>query len=621
VLKTYDGKAKGKFWEIFPKFFPKKPSRSVREKRLRRYVQKCWFLWTRGQKRVALKALKRVAGKEKVEFKSELTEVRVKNARSAHENGAHMTDAICSWVKKKFVAGPYKKPPFKAFRANPLMAVVQKTKVRPIMNLSSPKGQSFNDAVDEFELEKLKMSSPRIFAETIAKCGEGAVIAKSDIKDAYKLIPNAEEQWRLYGFEWLGKFFFDCRTVFGSKAAPAHFDALPETIVNIVCCLENIPKGYVHRQLDDVPVVSPKNSGITERFAKRYEKICGELGVPLAEECPNHEKSFGPSTFGTVLGINFDTTLMEWSISAEKEASLHEDIDSFMGKKTCTLREVQKILGKLSNFAQMCDLLRSFKFSLLLQLRKFEGCEKGKKLVSKELKDDLWVWKKAISEARSGIPIRKIFDDLPLNPLTYMSDAAGAAFEWENGNCKNISEKGDRGVASVGHIDGKVTRVALIRWPENLLTAAKNRNGKFFGSLSATLEAVGLLLPFLTEPMVMRGQHILLEVDNNSVCYAWEKKHGKTDYELTLLIRCLVIIEIFLECKIYVRHVKRRSNAVAELVDNLSREKTTSKEVLDTLAGVEIRRVGGHLARWLEDPKVDWDLPLKLIEDVKRAMK
>jgi len=153
------------------------------------------------------------------------------------------------------------------------------------------------------------------------------------------------------------------------------------------------------------------------------------------------------------------------------------------------------------------------------------------------------------------------------------------------------------------------------------VTVAKNRNGKFFGSLSATLEAVGLLLPFLTEPMVMRGQHILLEVDNSSVCYAWEKKHGKTDFELTLLIRCLVIIEIFLECKIYVRHVKRRSNAVAELVDNLSREKTTSKEVLDTLAGVEIRRVGGHLARWLEDPKVDWDLPLKLIEDVKRAMK
>jgi hypothetical protein len=311
---------------------------------------------------------------------------------------------------------------------------------------------------------------------------------------------------------------------------------------------------------------------------------------------------------------------MEWSITAEKEASLQQEIDGFMGKKVCTLKEIQKILGKLSNFAQMCDLLRSFKFSLLLQLRKFEGCENRRKLISKELKDDLWVWKKAISEARTGIPIRNIFDEPPLSPETFMSDAAGAAFEWENGSCKNVSEKGDRGVASVGHIEGKVTRVALIRWPENLLSVSKNRNGKFFGSLSATLEAVGLLLPFLTVPAGLRGKHVLLEVDNSSVVYAWEKKHGKTDFELTLLIRCLVMIEIYLECKIHVKHVKRRSNGVAELVDNLSREKTSGKEVMDSLEGVEIRRVGGHLGRWLEDPKVDWDLPLKLIEDVKKEL-
>ena len=45
------------------------------------------------------------------------------------------------------------------------------------------------------------------------------------------------------------------------------------------------------------------------------------------------------------------------------------------------------------------------------------------------------------------------------------------------------------------------------------------------------------------------------------------------DFELTLLIRCLVILEMYLECKIYVKHLKRRSNTVAVLVENLSREK------------------------------------------------
>ena len=146
----------------------------------------------------------------------------------------------------------------------------------------------FNNAVDGFELEKLKMSSPRIFPETIAKCGEKAVIAKSDIKDAYKLIPNAKEQWRLYGFEWLGKLFL---TVKWSLAAKLHQPILPETIVNIVCCLENVPKGYVHRQLDDVPVhVSPKIAQKFENHRKicgTVQKICKELGVPLAEDCPN----------------------------------------------------------------------------------------------------------------------------------------------------------------------------------------------------------------------------------------------------------------------------------------------------------------------------------------------
>jgi len=81
-----------------------------------------------------------------------------------------------------------------------------------------------------------------------------------------------------------------------------------------VCCLEQIPKKFVHRQLGDVPIVSQKDSGMTERFTNRYKIICKELNIPLANDCPNHEKAFGCTSFGTVLGINFDWDLMEWSL-------------------------------------------------------------------------------------------------------------------------------------------------------------------------------------------------------------------------------------------------------------------------------------------------------------------
>jgi hypothetical protein len=175
-----------------------------------------------------------------------------------------MTDAIVGWIKKGFVAGPFTTAPLKGFRVNPHMAAVQKTKVRPIMNLSSPKGASFNDAVDPYMVEKLKMRSPRLFAKTLIKCGQGSTFAKSDIKDACKLIPNPIDQWRLCGLKWLGKTFPYTTTVSGSKVAPASFDCLAETIVNIVCSEKKVPKMFVHRQLDDVPIVSPKGPKLTE---------------------------------------------------------------------------------------------------------------------------------------------------------------------------------------------------------------------------------------------------------------------------------------------------------------------------------------------------------------------
>jgi hypothetical protein len=85
------------------------------------------------------------------------------------------------------------------------------------MNLSTPKGESFNDAVAEELVQKLEMSSTRLFRHRIVEAGVRAIMAKFDIHDAYKLVPRHPDHWRLFRFKWLGKFFFDTTTVFGSK--------------------------------------------------------------------------------------------------------------------------------------------------------------------------------------------------------------------------------------------------------------------------------------------------------------------------------------------------------------------------------------------------------------------
>ena len=618
-LDCYKKKCSEDFWSIFPKNFDDTIPKNVNIKVLKKLIQKCWFKWTLPQRLLAKKSLRQLQGLTPITLKKQLGGVITKNSKSATDNGVFITDAVCTWVKKGFVMGPYKNVPFEDFRVNPIMAAVQKTKVRPIMNLSSPKGESLNDAIDMDTIQKISMSSPRLFAEEMLKAGKGALFSKSDIVDAYKLIPNAVQQWRLFGFQWLGKYFFDKTKVFGCKEAPAGFDSLPETIVNIICCLYKIPKQNIQRQLDDVPMVSARESGLTQKFHDAYEKICRDTNIPLAKPCGKHEKAFGPSTFGTVLGINFDSETMEWSISKEKEISLQETIDMFLYRKTCTLKQIQKLQGKLANFAQCMELMKSFKFNVLLLLNKFGGQE-GVKIIPEELKRDLWVWKKCISESRNGLPIHGLLEEPPLFPFTIISDAAGAALEWIDGKSVNTTLANDRGVASIFYNGKKVLKTCSLTWPQNLLNGDKNRNGIFFGSKSGTLEAVGLILPFISYPKELMGKHILLQVDNTSLIYGWEKHYCKKDPETSLLLRVLHVIEAFLPCKIYVKHVYRCSNDMAKLVDSLSRKTTTTQDCIDAISCGETFQPSGSLMSWLKNPVLDWSLPGKIISDIKEML-
>ena len=62
------------------------------------------------------------------------------------------------------MAGPFETPPVPGFRANPLGVVVRNGKVRPILNMSGPRGASFNDNVEESKLEKLHMGTAKEFS-------------------------------------------------------------------------------------------------------------------------------------------------------------------------------------------------------------------------------------------------------------------------------------------------------------------------------------------------------------------------------------------------------------------------------------------------------------------------
>ncbi len=100
---------------------------------------------------------------------SELPGVFCKNAKSAYIHGESLSDTLADWVVKKFVAGPFDQPTVKRFRVNSLLMVPQKDKVRRVVNMSIPKGASFNDNIKEFGPEKVVSSELWLFRSGVRK--------------------------------------------------------------------------------------------------------------------------------------------------------------------------------------------------------------------------------------------------------------------------------------------------------------------------------------------------------------------------------------------------------------------------------------------------------------------
>jgi hypothetical protein len=160
-------------------------------------------------------------------------------------HGEEFTDVLAWWITQKYVAGPFAIPPLPDFRSNAMMAIEQKGKIRIIMNLSAPQDESYNDAIDETYLEKVVMSSARLFGYSVIDCGKDAKMWKFDMVDAYKCIPATTADLRLQGFTWLGRYFVELKKVFGSKEAVSAFDRLNHTLVVLAAISSNLPLSYI----------------------------------------------------------------------------------------------------------------------------------------------------------------------------------------------------------------------------------------------------------------------------------------------------------------------------------------------------------------------------------------
>jgi hypothetical protein len=622
TLNSYQGDAPDSFWRAFPyQPVPGQVTAKVDAEKLNTLMKSLGKGFTVHQRKRGEKLVTDIREGADAYQVRPLPAMQVPNAASAEQHGEMLTDKLATWVETGIARGPFRTPPLVGFRANSLLAVEKNGNVRPVIHMTNPKGYSFNDNLQLTRIEKVHMCTARDFGYKLKEAGAGTVMSKYDLKDAFKLIPAKPSDWRLQGFCWLGRYFFETNMIFGATPSVSNFDRLGNMLVELAVARSRIPRHYVLRTLDDIPVLGPVGTAHTVKFGMALRGICNEVNVQLAASCPDKVKAFEHVQKGTVLGICFDSRSLEWSLNKEKADKFLCRVIDTLHMDYIGLKQLQKVMGVLNDLSLMCSFMKPYKASGYRLLHELGTDEEVMVPLTDGFKNDLGKFARMIQDARQGLPIAARPSLPPLMAKEFFSDAAGSHFAMAKGRRVNLNEPQDRGVACVEIKAGRVTWWCSLTWPEYFLNEAMDSKGAHYGSKTTTLETMGILLPFLTIPEEMCGRNVVFTVDNVAVVFGWENRGVKFDESASILMRAIHLIAGYLGCEVHVHHSLRRSSKWEELVDSLSRKSTTTFKERSMVRDARRSIVRSRVSAWLENPVEDWNLPYVLLGEVKKKMK
>jgi hypothetical protein len=282
------------------------------------------------------------------------------------------------------------------------------------------------------------------------------------MRDAYKNIPCKISDLRLQGFVWLNRFFLETRQIFGARTSVCNFDTLGAVVLVLALIQCTILKSLVHRQLDDVPIVVPKKKKhwCTE-FTLKYRSTCTDIGIQLADDCPQFDKAFSCSQYGKVLDIWFDSTTLSWKLPEEKRDKTLRNIEKALSASGQSLKDIQVLMGRLNDVSMMCPFLKTFKSELNRALSQAEKNPNTLIHLNEQAKKDLMVWVGFLTDEEEWRPICPRPCMPPISVVTFSSDAAGFN--------EYTAKDAKIGCGSIG-IDtkGEICFAAQIFWPNSL---------------------------------------------------------------------------------------------------------------------------------------------------------
>ena len=322
------------------------------------------------------------------------------NWPSSLEFRSQVTDIISRDLEAGRLLGPFFDVPFDACIVSPLGAFPKRNSsaIRLIHDLSYPSVGSVNSLISSEDFS-VSYSSIDDAVRHCLDCGPGPLyLAKIDLKDAFKHIFIAPQDWPLMGLSWFDpagriQYYFSKVLNFGLRSAPAIFDRFASALERFM--LENGAPKTIVRYVDDFLVVC-RSEADCDRALTTMLSVTRAAGFTVQDS-----KVTSPSPVVEFLGIVVDTVRGELRISESRLVELKSEVEDWIQVRTLTKRRLLSLIGKCAFAARVIRHGRPFLARLFSAAKSARALHHRVRLGHQALADLRW-WSRCIA-AHNGI--------------------------------------------------------------------------------------------------------------------------------------------------------------------------------------------------------------------------
>lgn len=484
-----------------------------------------------------------------------------KNAPSALTQGQVVDQFIAKQIAQGYMLGPFTQEESPGVTTSKLAVIPKKTpgQWRVIVDLSSPAQHSVNDNLRR-DLTHVAYSSVEDAVLLVHFLGRSALLAKVDLKDAYRMVPVHPRDRSYLGVCWREQVYVDTQLPFGLASAPAIFSALAEALEWI---LRSRGVTNIVHYLDDYLIGGAPSSGECAEALQVTLRICEELGVPLSPD-----KVEGPTTSLVFLGIVLDSTRLQVSLPPDKLSRLRAMLQEFVQAKVVRdYRAFDSLVGHLVHATKVLPLGKAFLNQLFALKRTMDPGSNPIRRLNLAARADVAWWLLQCQDWSGSSASQFLLLEQPSHHL--YTDASGS---W---GC---------GAWSLPHW-------LQVPWQDELQ-----------GASIALKELVPVVVAAALWGAEWSGSYVMCHSDNSAVVAQVNRLHAR-DPLAAHLLRCLAYFQAQAEFRIRAIHLPGHLNAGA---DDLSRNRAAAFQARFPSASPTATQVPQGLMNLLLHGPLEW---------------